>query len=185
MSNKITILSTSPRNHGNSDLLCDEILRGAKENGAQIEKIRTDLLNIDKCSACGACRQDKPFGRCIKNDDFMMLFDKMQNSDIVVFATPVYFYDVSAQLKIIFDRSYCSYKNITFKHAAFIATMTSTDMDKMCHVVESFELYLHCLKNVDNVGVITVGGVREVGAVMDKEAFREAYELGKRLALLP
>lgn len=185
MSNKILILSTSPRLGGNSDQLCDALMRGAEEAGALCKKIRTDTLTIGGCSACGACRTVASWECCIKRDDFQALFDKMQGADSVVFATPVYFYDVSSQLKLIFDRSYCSYKQIKFRHAAFIATMNSDDMEKMNHVIHSYDMYLHCIKTVDSVGVITAGGMREPGAVQNVSAIKDAYNLGKKLAVLP
>ena len=89
MSKNVLIISSSPRKGGNSDTLCDEFKKGAEEAGNRVDKIRLAELSIDYCSACYAC---KKLGYCVKQDDMEQVIAKMRDADVIVLATPVYFY---------------------------------------------------------------------------------------------
>ena len=94
----VLILSGSPRKGGNSDLLCDEFMRGAKENGNQVAKINVADQKISPCRACYFCRDHS--GECIYKDDMQKILQAMIDADVLVLASPVYFYSINAQLKI-------------------------------------------------------------------------------------
>ena len=103
MAKRILILSSSPRKGGNSDTLCDEFLRGAKETGNEAEKIFLRDKKINYCTGCSTCSlHHKP---CPQKDDATEIIDKMVAADVIVMATPVYFYTMSAQMKTLIDRS--------------------------------------------------------------------------------
>ena len=102
MSKNILILSSSPRRGGNSDTLCDEFMRGAIESGNQVEKIFLRDKNIHPCTGCSVCsRYKKP---CPQKDDAAEVIEKMLAADVIVMGTPVYFYAMSAQMKMMIDR---------------------------------------------------------------------------------
>ena len=103
MAKKILILSSSPRRGGNSDSLCDEFARGAREAGHDVEKIFLRDRTIHYCTGCGTCSQGdhKP---CPQHDDAADVIDKMLAADTIVMGTPVYFYTMSAQMKTMLDR---------------------------------------------------------------------------------
>ena len=103
MRKKVLILSGSPRKGGNSDLLCDEFVRGAKESGNEVEKIFLRDKEISYCTACYYCR-DTGKG-CVIKDDMAEILDKMLEADVIVMASPVYFYSIDAQMKIVIDRT--------------------------------------------------------------------------------
>ena len=103
MSKKVLILSGSPRKGGNSDILCDEFARGAQEAGNEVEKIRVASKKIHPCSACYYCRDYG--GACVHKDDMAEVLQKMIDSDVLVLASPVYFYSIDAQLKAVIDRT--------------------------------------------------------------------------------
>ena len=103
MSKKILILSGSPRKSGNSDLLCDAFASGAKETGNEVEKIRVGAKKIAYCSACYYCREHG--GKCVHQDDVAEILQKMIDADVIVLASPVYFYSIDAQLKAVIDRT--------------------------------------------------------------------------------
>lgn len=103
MSKKVLILSGSPRKGGNSDILCDEFARGAQEAGNEVEKIRVASKKIYPCSACYYCRDHG--GACVHKDDMAEVLQKMIDSDVLVLASPVYFYSIDAQLKAVIDRT--------------------------------------------------------------------------------
>jgi multimeric flavodoxin WrbA len=101
---KVLLLSGSHRKNGNSDLLCDQFMLGAKESGHQAEKIIIRDKKINYCLACDACKRNG--GTCVQKDDMNEILDKMMAADVFVLATPVYFYSMSAQMKTMIDRTY-------------------------------------------------------------------------------
>lgn len=109
MSKKVLILSASPRKGGNSDLLCDAFAQGAKESGHTVEKIYVQDQKIGHCMACYGCRGK---GVCVQKDDMTVILDKMVAADIIVLATPVYFYAMDGQLKTLIDRTLPRYTEI-------------------------------------------------------------------------
>ena len=103
MSKKVLILSGSPRKGGNSDILCDEFLRGAQDAGHKAEKIRVAEKKVAPCSGCYYCSTHG--GACVHKDDMADILQKMIDADVIVLASPVYFYSISAQLKAVIDRT--------------------------------------------------------------------------------
>lgn len=92
MSKNLLIISSCPRRGGNSDLLCDAWMEGARHAGHYVEEIRLEEHTIGPCRGCGAC--DVPGQACPQKDDMAALFEKKLAADAVVLATPVYFYSV-------------------------------------------------------------------------------------------
>lgn len=102
MSKKVLIISGSPRKGGNSDILCDRFMQGAEESGNTVEKVSLKDLKIGYCMACYGCRETK---KCVQKDDMEELLSKMIEADVLVLATPVYFYSMDGQLKTMIDRT--------------------------------------------------------------------------------
>ena len=103
MSKNILILSGSPRRKGNSDLLCDEFARGATEAGNIVEKIFIRDKKIGYCNACYYCRDHAEV--CAIEDDMSEILEMMHWADVIVLASPVYFYSIDAQMKTVIDRT--------------------------------------------------------------------------------
>ncbi len=100
MSKNVLILSGSPRLYGNSDLLCDEFLKGAKEAGHEVEKIFLRNIKVAGCIGCEHCyKGGESTGICTIKDDMAQILDKMSDADVIVLASPVYFYSVGSQIK--------------------------------------------------------------------------------------
>ena len=99
---KILVISASPRKGGNSDLLCDQFAKGAREAGHEVEKIRLAEKKVGYCTGCYACQK---LHKCVQQDDANELVEKMLSADSIVLATPVYFYSMDAQLKALIDRT--------------------------------------------------------------------------------
>ena len=134
---KILILSSSPRRGGNSDTLCDEFLRGATEAGNEAEKIFLRDKNINYCTGCSVCSMyGKP---CPQKDDMSEIIEKMLVADVIVMATPVYFYTMSAQMKTLIDRCCARYTEIKNKEFFFIITAAEDDKEKMLRTVDTFQ----------------------------------------------
>ena len=99
--NKVLGVSGSPRRNGNTELLLKELLNGAESSGLEVELIILSELSISPCTSCDSCQKD---GQCVINDDMQLMYGKLLEADYVVFASPVYFKGVSAQMKAFIDR---------------------------------------------------------------------------------
>jgi multimeric flavodoxin WrbA len=177
---KVLIISSSPRKGGNSDLLCDEFARGAKEAGHEVEKIRLAEKKIGFCTGCYACRT---FNKCFQKDDADALVEKMLAADVIVLATPVYFYSMSAQLKALIDRSVSRWNDFErFKGTEFwhIITAADTNREMMAATLEGLRGFMRdCMEGTVERGVIYGTGAYEKGEIRNLPAFQEAYEAGK------
>lgn len=176
---KILILSSSPRKGGNSDTLCDEFLQGASASGNEVEKIFLRDKIIHPCQGCSVCSQyHKP---CPQKDDAAEIIQKMLAADVIVMATPVYFYAMSGQMKIMIDRCCGLYTEMKDKEFYFIATAAEDDPKIMDRIVANFQGFLDCLENPTIKGTIFCGGVWHVGEIKGKEAMKEAYNMGAQV----
>ena len=179
MAKKVLILSSSPRRGGNSDTLCDEFARGALEAGNETEKIFLGEKNIHYCTGCSVCSlHHKP---CPQKDDAAEVISRMLDADVIVMATPVYFYTMSAQMKTLIDRCCGLYTEMRNKEFYFIVTAAEDDREKMLRTVDTFQGFLDCLEDPTIKGVVFGLGVWHVGEIKGKPAMREAYEMGKRV----
>ena len=122
------------RKDGNSDLLCSEFMRGAQESGNEVQKIFVRSKKIVPCNACYYCRDHG--GKCALNDDMSEILDAMQAADVIVMASPVYFYSIDAQMKIIIDRSLARWTNIPNKEFYFIMTCADDNRAAMSCTLE-------------------------------------------------
>ncbi len=179
MNKKVLILSSSPRRGGNSDTLCDEFMRGAKESGNQVEKIFLKDKHINYCTGCSVCSMHgKP---CPQKDDANEIVEKMIAADIIVMATPVYFYTMSAQMKTLIDRTCARYLEIKDKEFYFIISAAETSIPMMERTIEGFRGFLDCLEGPKERGVIYGVGAWKLGEINDKTSMSEAYEIGKKV----
>ena len=179
MSKKVLILSGSPRKGGNSDLLCDEFLRGAQESGHQVEKIFLRDKKVAPCNACYFCKNSG--GTCTIQDDMSEILDKMQAADVIVMASPVYFYSIDAQMKAVIDRSVARWTNIPNKEFYYIMTAAEDTATVMDCTLECFRGFAACLNGSVERGVIYGKGVYEAGAVKGLPVMAEAYKMGKQV----
>lgn len=177
MSKKVLILSGSPRANGNSDLLCDQFMLGAKEAGHQVEKIRVAEKNIAYCKACYACKT----GSCVLKDDMAEVLQKMIDADVLVMASPVYFYSIDAQLKAVIDRSLARWTEVKNKEFYYIMTAADEGRASMDTTLACFRGFADCVKGAKEMGVIYGTGVYQKGEVKETPAMEEAYEMGKRV----
>ncbi len=179
MSKKVLILSGSPRKDGNSDMLCNEFMRGAAESGNEVEKIRVAEKKIGFCTGCYACRNT---GVCAIKDDMAEVMQKLIDADVIVLASPVYFYSIDAQLKALIDRTVCRWTEVKDKEFYYIMTAADNGIESMETTLACFRGYADCVEGAKEMGVIYGTGVYEKGEIKDKKAMLEAYEMGKGIA---
>ena len=175
MSKKVLILSSSPRKNGNSDILCDEFMKGAVEAGNEVKKIRVAEKNIGYCRACYACKN----GPCAIKDDMTEVLQKMIDADVIVLASPVYFYSIDAQLKAIIDRTVARWLEVKDKEFYYIVTAADGEEEAAETTINCFRGYADCVNGAKEMGIVYGMGVYEKGEVKNTKAMLEAYEMGK------
>lgn len=175
----ILILSSSPRRDANSDTLCNEFLRGATEAGHTVEKIFLRDKTINYCTGCSTCSlHAKP---CPQRDDMPEILDKMVAADIIVMATPVYFYTMAAQMKTLIDRCCGRYTEMTGKKFYFIVTAAESAQAKMERTIDTFQGFLDCLGNATIEGIIYGLGVWHSGEINSTPTMQQTYQIGRSI----
>ena len=181
MAKKVLIISSSPRKGGNSDLLCDEFMKGAIEAGNEVEKIFLKDKTVHPCTGCSVCSMyGKP---CPQKDDAAEIVEKMIAADVIVMATPVYFYTMSGQMKIMIDRCCARYTEITNKEFYFIIAAAENDKAMMERTIDGFRGFLDCLEGPLEKGTVYGIGAWKVGEIKDTPYMQEAYNMGKMVQL--
>ena len=170
------ILSGSPRKNGNSDILCDEFMKGAIESGNDVEKIRVAEKNIGYCRACYACRGT---GVCAIKDDMAEVLQKMIDADVIVLASPVYFYSIDAQLKALIDRTVARWLEVKNKEFYYIVTAADAELESAETTLACFRGYAECVEGAKEMGIVYGMGAYEKGEVRKTKAMTDAYEMGK------
>jgi multimeric flavodoxin WrbA len=183
---KVLGIMGSPRIKGNSDLLLDQALKGAQSRGAEVEKIVVDKLNISPCKEYYGCLKD---GNCVIRDDMDDLYPKILDADVIIVASPMFFYTVSAQLMLLISRCQALWarkyvlKNLDIppKKGAFIA-VGATKGEKLFDGPKLTIKYFFQAINADYTEELLVRGVDKRGEIKDHPtALADAFELGKRL----
>lgn len=158
--------------------MCDEFKRGALEAGNEVEKIRLSDKKINYCWGCGVCNAT---GKCVQKDDMAELLQKMVNADVIVLATPVYFYAMNGQMKTFIDRTVTQYTKISNKDFYFIITAADTMQKHIEKVIEGFRGFTaDCLDNAHEKGIVYGLGAWQKGEIENNQnAMKQAYEFGK------
>lgn len=176
---KILVISASGRKAGNSDLLCDQFVKGATEAGHEVEKIRLAEKKVNYCTGCYACQK---LHKCVQKDDANEIVAKMLEADVVVLATPVYFYSMNAQLKALIDRTVSRWDDFgQFNGTEFWLILTAADEDHamMEATLAGLRGFMRdCMEGSVERGVIYGTGAYAKGEVKALPAFQEAYEAG-------
>ncbi len=174
---KVLVLSASPRRGGNSDILCDQFVRGAQDAGHAVEKVFLRDRNIGYCLGCGVCNRTH---QCVQKDDMKEILDKMVEADVIVMATPVYFYAMDGQMKTFIDRTVPRYTEITDKDFYFIMTAADTDKQSLARTVEGFRGFTEdCLDGAREKGILYGVGAWQAGEIRNTPAMEEAYQMGR------
>lgn len=175
----VLIISASPRKNGNSDILCDRFAQGAAEKGHKVEKVFLASKNIGYCRGCGVCNSTH---KCVQKDDMAEILDKIVIADVIVLATPVYFYTMDGQMKTFIDRTVPRYTEITDKDFYFIMTAADTEKENLNRTLEAFRGFTEdCLTGAKEAGIIYGVGAWMAGKIKNTPAYDEAYEMGKNI----
>ena len=178
MAKKVLILSGSPRKNGNSNALCKEFLRGVTDSGNVGEIINVSEKNIGYCRACYACKET---GVCAINDDMAEILEKMIECDVLVLASPVYFYSIDAQLKALIDRTVVRWTEVKDKELYYIVTMADEELSSADTTLACFRGYADCIEGAKECGVVIGNGVYTPGEINGHPATEKAYLMGLRI----
>jgi multimeric flavodoxin WrbA len=184
---KILALCGSPRKKGNSTLLANHIIAGAESEGATIESIYLNGLNIKPCQGCYACQEEGSKG-CVINDDMQEIYSKIIKADALIIASPVYWFNMSAQTKIFMDRCMALYNETPEKGPLYCKNiaiaMTYGDKDAFSSgCVNALRTFQNAYNFVgaDIVGMV-YGSAEEPGEIAANEGLiKDAEALGKKL----
>ena len=176
MVKKVLVLSSSPRKGGNSDILCDQFVHGAQDAGHEAEKVFLGDRKIGHCTGCEACQHNG--GTCVQKDDMSAILSKLVAADVIVMATPVYFYTMAAQMKTMIDRTVPRYTEIKNKDFYFIVTAADDEIPAMERTIEGIRGFTSCLGGADEKGIIYGIGAWKKGDIKSTPAMQEAYEMG-------
>lgn len=181
MAKKVLVLMGSYRKHGNCDRLSDEFICGAEEQGAETEKIYLKEKNIKDCIGCCACQKNG--GTCVQKDDMPEIYEKMKNADVIVFASPVYFYTWTSLMKRMIDRTIAIEAGLSNKTFYLISAGRAPSEEYMSTMIDSFKKYIGCFRGEGNKegGYIFGYGTDKPGDVVDSPAMEQAYQMGKRI----
>lgn len=175
---KVLAISSSPRKGGNSDVLCNQFIKGAQETGHETEKVRLEEMGLAPCKGCYACKKSK---KCVHKDSMDSLLQKLVDADVIVLSTPVYFYSLSAQMKIFIDRCLPRYQEISNKMFYFIVTAAAPQHSAADETIAGLRGFLRCLPGAEEKGTIFGTGTWDYHDVYRHPSLEQAYEVGKSI----
>lgn len=177
---KVLIISTSLRGGSNSDILARECEKGAKDAGHEVEYISLKGKDIRFCIGCLACQSK---GACVIEDDVAEIMAKVKQAEVIVFATPIYYYEMSGQMKTLLDRLNPLFPmEYEFRDIYMIATAAEAEEDTFEKAYNGLQGWVDCFEKASLKGLVAGGGINEPKeAAHHTEAMKEAYELGRRL----
>jgi len=175
---RVLIISASPRKAGNTDLLADEFMRGAKEAGAQVEKIFLGDYDIKFYT-----EPESAPGEPIQwpQDDAQMITNKMVDADVIVLASPVYFMNINGQMKALIDRTFSRFMEIKDKEFFYITACADPLESTAMRAIDGFRGFVMCLPNPTERGMVMAIGMGRKGGVKGSQFMTQAYELGKKI----
>ena len=180
MSKKVLILSTSPRRSSNSEALAEAFARGAAESGHEVELIALRDKELRFCRGCFACQKS---GKCVIHDDMQEIVPKMEQADVLVFATPIYYYEMSGQMKTLLDRGNPLFvADYRFRQVYLLATAAEDEDFVPQRARSGLEGWVECFPKARLAGLVFGGGVTETGEMKNyPEKLQAACTLGRSL----
>ncbi len=176
MGKKILAISTSLRTNGNSETLLDSFIEGAKASGNDVEKITLKGKRIEFCRGCLACQK---IGKCVIDDDSIEIVKKMKEAKVLVFATPIYYYEMCGQLKTLLDRANSLYgSDYKFEDVYVLSTAAEDEEGVDERAVNGVCGWIDCFERCSLKGTVFAGGVTDVGEIKNHPALKQAYEMG-------
>lgn len=174
---RVVIISTSLRVRSNSDLLAEQFMKGAESAGHQVEKVELLGKQIAFCLGCFACTK---LGRCVIDDDVNGIMEKVMKADVIVWATPIYYYEMSGQMKTLIDRMNAMYdRDYRFREVYLLTTAAEDEASVPQRAEAGLTGWIDCYPKARLAGTLFCGGVNEPNEIQGNAKLEEAFELGK------
>lgn len=176
---KAVVLDGSPRRGGNTDMLVEAFVRGASEEN-DVAVFRVADMDIAPCIGCERCSRSE--GRvCVIDDDMRQVYEAVNEADVLVLASPVYFYGVSSQLKKAVDRFHAPVRDaFGIRYAALLAVGAATLPDLFDPMLMQYRMALRFF-GLEDLGAVLADGIRGKGDIAGDPALERAFELGRSL----
>lgn len=177
---KVLIISTTLRPNGNSEFLAKECEKGARDAGNDVEFMSLKGKTLGYCIGCLACQRT---GKCVLKDDAAEFVEKAKNADVIVFATPIYYYEMCGQMKTLLDRLNPLFpSDYRFRKIYMIATAAEDGEYVFEKAYSGLSGFVDCFEKATLCGIVTGGGISDPGeAKLHPDALKRAYDLGKSL----
>ena len=177
---KVLVITTSLRAKSNSDVLAERLLAGAKDAGHDVELISLKGKTIKFCIGCLACQKTQ---QCVLKDDAVAIAEKVKNADTLVFVTPIYYYEMSGQMKTLLDRMNPLYTaDYRFRRVYMLSTAAEDEDHTPVKAVSGLQGWVDCFEKAEFAGSLFCGGISDPGEAAGKEEeLNEAYQFGKSI----
>ena len=176
----VLVISSSLHNKSNSETLAQEFAKGAAEAGNKVDFVSLRGKKIAFCTGCLACQKK---GKCVINDDANAIAAKMKKAEVIVFATPIYYYEMSGQLKTMLDRANSLYSSdYKFREIYLLTAAADTDKKAMNIAKRGISGWIACFDGVKLKGALCATGAESAGDVKKNSALlKKAFTMGKRV----
>lgn len=177
MSKNVLVISTSLRAKSNSDELAQAFAKGAEQAGNTVEIISLKGKSVDFCRGCLACQKTQ---KCVISDDAVEIAEKIKHAEILVFATPVYYYGLSGQMKTLLDRCNPLFpSDYDFRDVYLLATAADEDDSAMKGSINGMQGWIDCFEKAILAGTVFAGGVNDAGEIKNHPELEQAFDMGK------
>lgn len=177
---KVIVISTSLRAGSNSDMLADKFIEGALAAGNEVEKITLSGKNIGFCKGCLACQK---LGKCVIDDDANAIMQKVLEAEVVCWATPIYYYEMSGQMKVLIDRMNAMYSlDYKFRDVYMLTTAAEDEPEVPKRAEAGLTGWIDCYPKSRLAGTLFCGGVDAPRTIRGSVKLQEAYQLGKNIS---
>ena len=179
MAKRVLVISTSARNNSNSEKLAEAFAEGAKAAGNEVELISLKDKTIAFCKGCLACQK---IGHCVINDDANAITDKLLKADVVAWATPIYYYEMSGQMKTMIDRANALYpKDYKFRDVYLLTAAAEDEPDVDEGALHGLKGWIACFEKARFAGKVCAAGVGGPGEIKGSAKLQDAYDMGKAI----
>ena len=179
MSDNIVILSGSPRKNGNTDRLAAAFREGAESAGKNVALFRVADMKIGGCKGCNHCFQEK--GACVQKDDMLLVLDALKKADALVLASPVYYFSVSAQIKLAIDRTYALISDKPpIERTALLLTCGDNSTSAADAAVAMYNS-IRSFSKWDDAGTIIAAGLHAPDGIEGRDELEKAKALGREI----
>ncbi len=175
---KVLVITTSLRAKSNSDALAEKLAAGARDAGHEVETVSLKGKKISYCTGCLACQRTQ---RCVQNDDAVQIAEKVKNADVLVFVTPIYYYEMSGQMKTLLDRLNPLYSSdYRFRRIYMLSTAAEDEETVPAKAESGLQGWVDCFEKAELCKTLFCGGINAPGEAAGKEkALGRAYEFGR------